>query len=118
MELVADEGVDKPIVDRLRSKGYTVWYVAEMEPGIGDDAVLGLANDEGAIVLVSDKDFGELVYRQHRESGGVVLLLLAGLSVSSKAAVVSQVLRERGTELWGAFTVIRPGHVRIRKQRR
>jgi hypothetical protein len=34
MILVADEGVDRQIVDRLRSEGHEVHYVAEMEPGV------------------------------------------------------------------------------------
>lgn len=29
MEILADEGVDRPIVERLRQSGYQVWYVAE-----------------------------------------------------------------------------------------
>ena len=32
MRLVADEGVDKAIVDRLRSDGHEVHYVAEVAP--------------------------------------------------------------------------------------
>ncbi len=40
MNLLADEGVDKQIVVRLREEGYSVSYVAEMAPGISDDIVL------------------------------------------------------------------------------
>ena len=47
MNLLADEGVDKQIVVRLREEGYSVSYVAEMAPGIADDIVLELANKEG-----------------------------------------------------------------------
>lgn len=42
MNLVADEGVDRQIVDRLRQDGDQVFYVAEMQPGIPDEAVLDL----------------------------------------------------------------------------
>jgi hypothetical protein len=47
MSLLADEGVDKQIVVRLREEGYSVSYVAEMAPGISDDVVLELANNVG-----------------------------------------------------------------------
>lgn len=40
MNLLADESVDLPVVQRLRGEGYDVLYIAEMEPGIDDDAVL------------------------------------------------------------------------------
>jgi len=56
MNLLADEGVDKQIVVRLREEGYSVSYVAEMAPGISDDIVLELANKEGSLLLTSDKD--------------------------------------------------------------
>lgn len=40
MNFLADEGVDKQIVERLRRDGHDVLYVAEMEPGITDEIVL------------------------------------------------------------------------------
>ncbi|MGO0121846.1 DUF5615 family PIN-like protein [Desulfothermobacter acidiphilus] len=43
MKFVADESVDRQIVERLREAGHTVSYVAEAEPGIYDEAVLGWA---------------------------------------------------------------------------
>ncbi len=45
-KFLADECVDRSIVDRLRHDGHTVLYVAEMEPGISDHDVLDLANHE------------------------------------------------------------------------
>ena len=80
MKIVADEGVDRRVVGRLRQSGHQVWYVSEMEPGITDEAVLELANREGAVLLTADKDFGELVFRQERMVKGVILIRLAGIS--------------------------------------
>ena len=34
MKFLADENVDKLIVERLRNDGYIVFYVMEMEPSI------------------------------------------------------------------------------------
>lgn len=42
MNLVADEGVDAPIVRRLRADGHTVWYVAELSPSVPDEDVLAV----------------------------------------------------------------------------
>jgi predicted nuclease of predicted toxin-antitoxin system len=64
MNLLADEGVDRQIVERLRQEGYSVLYIAEMDPGISDDLVLDKANQVEALLLTADKDFGELVFRQ------------------------------------------------------
>ena len=59
MKVVADESVDGPIVARLREDGHEVDYIAEMEPGISDDRILGHANLRQALLNTTDKDFGE-----------------------------------------------------------
>jgi Domain of unknown function (DUF5615) len=40
LKIVADESIDKQIVDRLRSDGHDVLFIAEFDPGIEDEAVL------------------------------------------------------------------------------
>ncbi|MFW6207042.1 MAG: DUF5615 family PIN-like protein, partial [Gemmatimonadota bacterium] len=40
MRLLCDEGVERQTVERLRTDGHDVAYVAEMDPGISDDEVL------------------------------------------------------------------------------
>jgi predicted nuclease of predicted toxin-antitoxin system len=115
MNLLADESVDQPIVDRLRSDGHDVLYVAELAPSISDDEVLQQANNNSALLLTGDKDFGELVFRQGRANGGVVLIRLLGLPSNLKADIVAETFRDRDAELPGAFTVISPGMVRIRR---
>jgi predicted nuclease of predicted toxin-antitoxin system len=115
LRLLADEGVDRQIVENLRREGHDVLYVAEMDPGVGDDAVLQQANRRGAILLTADKDFGELVFRQRRVTAGVVLIRLSGLSPSGKASMTATAIREHAAELEEAFAVITPGSVRIRR---
>lgn len=114
MNILADESVDQPIVERLRADGHDVLAVVEMEPGLPDADVLTLANQCGALLLTADTDFGELVFRQHRLATGVVLIRLGGLSAVTKSAVVSAAIREHASELAEAFTVVSPGMIRIR----
>jgi predicted nuclease of predicted toxin-antitoxin system len=116
VNLVADEGVERHIVAQLRQDGHDVLYIAEMEPSISDDRVLNRANAQGALLLTEDKDFGELVFRQRLVHTGVVLIRLAGLSSQMKVVRVSAVFRDHAAELSGAFSVISPGMVRIRRR--
>ncbi len=115
MNFLADESVDRQIVERLRRDRHHVQYVAEMEPGISDDMVLDLASREAALLLTADKDFGEMVFRQHLYTQGVVLIRLAGLSPARKAEVVASVINQHVTELPHTFAVIAPGIFRIRR---
>lgn len=114
MRLLCDEGVERQIVERLRSDGHDVAYVAEMDPGISDDEVLDRANVEGSVLVTPDKDFGELVYRLERSHHGVILLRLFGLSPDEKARTVSVAVNQHTEEILGSFVVIEPGKIRIR----
>jgi predicted nuclease of predicted toxin-antitoxin system len=115
MNLLADESVERQIVERLRQDGHEVLYVAEMEPSIPDDIVLERANDKSALLVTGDKDFGELIYRDKRlTANGVILLRLAGLSAERKAEIVSETFEKRGGEFPDHFSVISPGRIRIR----
>lgn len=115
MKLLADEGVDRQIVVRLRQEGYDVLYIAELDPGIDDVFVLEQASQSGSLLLTADKDFGELIFRQGKARGGVVLLRFAGLAPEKKALIVEAFLKKHGAEMLQAFSVISPGHLRIRK---
>lgn len=117
MNFVADESVDGPIVYSLRSTGHTVAYIAETDSGIDDDEVFRKANAFTAVLITEDKDFGEIVFRQKRVSGGVVLVRLDGLTPDTKAQIVCAVVREHEPDLPENFTVITPGTVRIRRQK-
>jgi predicted nuclease of predicted toxin-antitoxin system len=116
MKFLADEGVDKPIVDQLRNSGFDVHYVLETHQGCDDENVLLLANDEDRILLTQDKDFGELVYRMKRVHQGIILIRLGTTPAPEKAHLVNYVLQEYGEKLHNAFTVIQANAVRIRKQ--
>jgi len=113
---VADEGVDAPIVQALRNDGHEVRYVAEAAPGLSDDQVLDSAVRHGAVLLTADKGFGELVFLQHRKVPGVLLVRLAGLSLATKAELVARAVRQHGGQLAGAFSVLAPKSIRIRKR--
>ena len=116
MKFLADESVDRQIVDRLRQDGHFVLYVAEMESGISDDAVLGMANREDALLLTADKDFGEMEFRLRRFAPGVVLIRLAGLPSITKSEIIATVIKKHISELRNAFAVITPATIRIRRR--
>ena len=117
MKFVADENLDRQIAERLRQEGHVVWYVAEMDPGVSDQEVLTLANNEEAILLTADKDFGELVYRQLLVSPGVILLRLLGLLPAVKAEIVVRAIASHKEEIKSCFVVVSHRSIRIRQPR-
>ena len=116
MNLLADESVDRQIVERLRDDGHQVAYVAEVDPGLVDPLVLERANALSALLVTADKDFGELIFREGQlTSGGVVLIRLAGLTVARKVEIVSDAFQVHGIEFPECFSVVSAGGVRIHR---
>jgi predicted nuclease of predicted toxin-antitoxin system len=117
VNFLADENIDRQIVERLRQNGYSVHFVAEMDPGISDENVLNTENLTAAVLITADKDFGDIVYRQRRDFAGIVLIRLGGLAPDEKASIVAAVVARHEAEIEGAFTVVSARVVRIRRRR-
>ncbi len=114
MNFLADENIERQLVERLREAGHNVLYSADFEQGANDSYVLSTANTHSAILITDDKDFEELVYRRQLTHNGVTLLRLYGLSLDSKISILIQAVDDHAAELHGKFTVISPGYLRIR----
>lgn len=99
----------------MREAGYDAIYVAEWDPGISDENVLEIVNDEQRKLLTADKDFGELVYRQKLLMNGVVLTRLSGLPPESKARILLKAEDHTEDLSPETFAVVTPGAIRIRR---
>jgi predicted nuclease of predicted toxin-antitoxin system len=114
LRFLADEGVERQIVRRLRSVGWTVDYVAEQSKQAGDITVLAMANRDAAILITNDKDFGDLIFRQNLVSTGVLLLRLEGVMADEKSGLVEAALTDHHGELSGHFCVLTRNSLRVR----
>lgn len=117
MRLLADEGVDKPIVEALRIAGFDVAYILEDKQGADDEFILKMSLEQGRLLITQDKDFGELVFRLRQAHYGVILIRLLGFLPDAKAKIVVKVLLQHKEELIKSFTVIQPHAIRIRKMK-
>jgi predicted nuclease of predicted toxin-antitoxin system len=99
----------------LFEKPFDVLYVVETMRSASDDVILKRAKEENRILLTLDKDFGELVYRLGQHHAGVVLCRVQSLPIEEAVIFVVETITKYGNSLQGAFTVIQPNNVRIRK---
>ncbi len=115
LSFLADENVEMNIVDRLKSLGHTAVHASELSPGRPDAAVLQAASQAGQVLITNDKDFGELVFRKHHRSSGVILVWLPGRPPATKARLVAHAVQRYSEKLLGAFVVIGPRTIRVRR---
>jgi predicted nuclease of predicted toxin-antitoxin system len=116
MNFLADENIETEIVDLLRNSGYEVEFVLEMSLGIGDKEIILQANRKSSILLTSDKDFGELVFRQRLIHNGVILIRLHGTPTEKKTEIVLNFLKDYSSKISNSFSVITKSNIRIRSR--
>ena len=114
MTLVIDENIDEPIVEALKELKLKIISISEISPGITDDEVLDIANHENAVILTSDKDFGELVFRKRLVNKGVVLVRLHGISADEKKSIIREFVNNYLDKIENSFSVISKNNIRIR----
>jgi predicted nuclease of predicted toxin-antitoxin system len=115
MKFLADENVEKPIVDMLRESGHDVLYISEFMKRSIDEQLLDQANDESRILLTNDKDFGEIVYLQGKNNIGVILMRFVSERSTIKTKFMSHLIANFSDRLLGHFTVISEAKIRFRK---
>lgn len=112
--ILADEGVDYRIIEKLREQGFVVISVLEKCPGISDKDVLELAQQEKALLLTEDNDFGELVFAHKEKNSGVIFLRYDRKEIQDISASLINVLSYKDS-LYEKFIVITVNKIRIRE---
>ncbi len=113
---LADENVALSNVVLLRDVGHDVAAVREDTAGASDPDVLARAVHEGRILLTSDRDYGELIFRfLHPAPPGVVYFRFSTERSVELAAWVLRRLAEETRPLDGWYTTVRDQTTRRRR---
>ncbi len=62
MKILADENIEREFIEALREADFDVVSVRESYIGFADDEILQVAEEESAVILTYNTDFGELVF--------------------------------------------------------
>jgi len=112
---LADENIEKSLVEWLRSQGADVYYVPEENPSIKDDKIIKIARNERRILITNDKDFGKLVFRQKKLTHGIVLIRATDESSENKRKLLKKVLDKVGDKVKNKFVVVNESGIRMRE---
>lgn len=105
MRFLIDENLSKKLARFLNQLGYPTLRVRTINPGIDDYQVLELALSKVSILITSDKDFGELVFKEKLAHCGVILLRLQDETPDNTIRVI-QTLVPQFDELKNRFMVV------------
>src|ERR671918_2650030 len=115
MNFLFDQSADFRLIPHLQTLGHDVQAISRDYPhGLADEHVLAIARQAQRILLVADRDFGELIYQQGLAHAGVIFFRLPGAPLPTKIDRLNRVLSEYTEALErGAFLVVTPSRIRI-----
>ena len=74
MRFLVDECVGTTVAEYLKSKNHTVFSVFDESRGASDEELLTKSNAENFILITSDKDFGEMIFKNQKPHKGIILI--------------------------------------------
>jgi predicted nuclease of predicted toxin-antitoxin system len=115
MKFLFDQSADFRLIPHLRDLGHDVAAISRnYPPGLADEDVLTIARQDTRILIVADRDFGELIFNQELTHAGVIFFRLPGATLQTKIEQLTMVLNEYAEELErGEFLVVTPGRIRV-----
>lgn len=113
MRFLVDENAGVVVGRWLREQEHVLFSVYESARGIDDDAIIQRAFNENWILITSDKDFGEKVYREQHPHRGVILLRLQDERSSNKISILQRVLEMYLEQLPDNFIVVTETQIRF-----
>lgn len=97
------------------SFNYDFKNIRDIDAQMEDSDILKIAYNENRIVITSDKDFGELVFKNKMKHHGVLLLKFDDLPFKDRADVIINILKNYNIHLDNNFCVYHNNKLRIRK---
>jgi predicted nuclease of predicted toxin-antitoxin system len=115
MKFLFDQSADFRLIAHLRQLGHDVSTASrDYPPGLADEDVLAIARREQRILLVADRDFGELIFHRGLRHAGVLFFRLPGAPLQTKIEHLNAVLEKHADALArGEFLVVTAGQIRI-----
>jgi predicted nuclease of predicted toxin-antitoxin system len=115
MKFLFDQSADFRLIPHLRELGHDVQAISRhYPPGLADEDVLAIARAERRVLVVADRDFGELIFHQQLTHVGVIFFRLPGATLQAKVEHLDTVLQEHTEAIErGEFLVVTPGQIRV-----
>lgn len=116
MELLIDECLGPTVARWLKGEGHDVVSIFDAARGMDDAQIFAWAVREDRVLVTADKDFGDLVFRDHRDHRGVILLRLDDMTSANVIRVLSELFAQHGDQIDHHFVVVTETGVRVNRR--
>jgi len=114
MRFLLDVNASGSLADWLKDLGHDVLEVRHRDPRMRDDDILNWAASEKRIIVTTDNDFEEIVWRQGKTHNGI--LRLENLPRAERKTLLFDTLDKHGKDLdSGAIVIASKIKFRVRK---
>ena len=112
MKFIVDENIPFEVFQILKDKGLDITSVTSEYKRLSDDEILSKAVKEKRVIITFDKDFGKMIFKEKKNSFGVVLLRIRPQSVDYILSQLTKVL-DLGINFSISFCVVGNHTLRI-----
>jgi predicted nuclease of predicted toxin-antitoxin system len=114
MKFLVDVNAGGSLVEQLMNLGHDVTWVAAKDPRMRDADILSWAVSEQRIIVTTDHDFEEMIWREGKSHCGV--LRLENLPRAERRTLLEYVLVRHSRDLAsGAIVIAQSSKIRIRR---
>jgi predicted nuclease of predicted toxin-antitoxin system len=114
MRFLADECLDRRLIEGLRDAGHDVAAVRDIRLGASDHSILESARRERRALVTEDKGFGDLVVRRGLSVPGVVLVRYSQSDVWAVRDRLLALIGRHGERLYRLYAAVTPARARVR----
>ena len=114
MKFLLDVNTSGSLAGWLIERGHDVIQVRDVDARMTDDKVLQWALQEERIIITTDQDFEEMIWRENKQHKGV--LRIENLPRGERLSLLEYVMRQHGSDLAaGAIVIASSRKIRVRK---
>jgi predicted nuclease of predicted toxin-antitoxin system len=113
MRFLVDECVGTSVAEYLKSNNHIVFSVFDESRGAEDADLLQKYYLENYILITSDKDFGEMIFKNQKKHKGIILIRCQPNNFKQKIIILTKLLANYADKLENNFVVVTNENVRI-----
>lgn len=106
MQFLVDENLGTGIVRFLNSLSHSTQHIIGKLSGLPDTNVLKIALKQRLVILTTDKDFGEMVFKDKQAHCGIIFFRLKDQTTENTILALEYVLSKYGLSCREKFIVI------------